>query len=74
MFVQHLFANLYMRSTISLDGAKAFDDIQAIIEKLGDTYGKGLSWEKEQTSKLKLTKCYLKGDYKVEILLFSFIV
>ena len=49
----------------SADGAKAFDDIEAIIEKLGETYGKGLSWEKEQINKLKLAKRYLKGDYKV---------
>ena len=27
----------------SADGAKAFDDIQAIVEKLGGTYGKGHS-------------------------------
>ena len=49
----------------SADGGKAFDDIQAIVEKLGDTYGKGLSWGKEQTNKLKIAKRYLKGDYKV---------
>ena len=52
----------------SADGAKSFDDIQAIIEKLGDTHEKGLSWEKEQTNKLKLAKRYLKGDYKVGIM------
>ena len=49
----------------SADGGKAFDDIQAIVEKFGDTYGKGLSWGKEQTNKLKIAKSYLKGDYKV---------
>ena len=40
----------------SADGGKAFDDIQAIVEKLGDTYGKGLSRGKEQTNKLKIAK------------------
>ena len=54
----------------SADGAKAFDDIQAIIEKLGDAHGKGLSWEKELINKLKLAKRYLKGDYKVGASLF----
>ena len=58
----------------SADGAKAFDDIQAILEKLGGTYGKGLSWEKEQTNKLKLAKRYLKGNYKVDTSLFSLII
>lgn len=46
-------------------GAKAFDDLEEIVEKLGDTYGNGLTWAKETKQKLKLAKRYLKGDYKV---------
>ena len=62
--------SLHELDYFSAGGAKAFDDIQAIIEKLGDTYGKELSWEKEQINKLKLAKLYLKGDYKVGTSLF----
>ncbi|KAK3726559.1 hypothetical protein QZH41_001963 [Actinostola sp. cb2023] len=50
---------------ISAEGAKAFDEIGDVIEKLGDMYGKGHSWTKEQTNELNLAKRYLQGDYKV---------
>ena len=49
----------------SAEGAKAFDDLVAIVDKLGDVYELGLTWSKEKTEKLKLAKRYLKGDYKV---------
>ena len=49
---------------VSAEGAKAFDELAAIIENLGDS-GKGLSWAKSQSEKLKQTKRYLKGDFKV---------
>lgn len=49
----------------SSEGAKAFEDLQVIIEKLGDECGKGLTWAKEQNEKLKKAKRYLKTDYKV---------
>jgi hypothetical protein len=49
----------------SADGAKAFDDLQEVVEKLGDCYQRGMSWSKEMSKKLKLAKRYLKGDYKV---------
>lgn len=52
---------------VSAEGAKAFDELAAVIENLGD-YGKGLSWAKSQCEKLKQTKCYLKGDFKVGLL------
>lgn len=49
----------------SATGAKSIDDLQEIVEKIGDDYGKGISWAKEITQKLKKAKRYLKGDYKV---------
>ena len=49
----------------SAEGAKSFEDLMAAVDKLGDVYGCGLSWAKEQTRKLKVAKRYLKGDYKV---------
>ena len=49
----------------SAEGAKAFDDLIGVVDKLGDEYELGLSWSKEQIRKLKLAKRYLKGDYKV---------
>ena len=49
----------------SSDGAKAFDDIATVVDKLGDHCENGLSWSKDVARKLKLAKRYLKGDYKV---------
>ena len=49
----------------SAEGSKAFDDVVAIVDKLGDIYELGLTWSKEKIGKLKLVKRYLKGDYKV---------
>ena len=47
------------------DGAKAFDDVQEVIEKLGHEYGRGHTWVKDMNIKLKTAKRYLKSDYKV---------
>ena len=52
---------------VSAEGAKAFDELAAVIENLG-VYGKGLSWAKSQYEKLKQTKRYLKGGFKVGLL------
>ena len=52
----------------SITGAKAFDELEVIVEKIGDEHGKGLTWAKETTEKLKQAKRYLKGDYKVRTL------
>lgn len=49
----------------SADGAKAFDELEDVAEKLGDSCGLGLSWSKEKKEELKVAKRYLKGDYKV---------
>lgn len=50
---------------VSAAGAKAFDELEKVVEKLGDDYGKGLTWAKVQKEKLHQAKRYLKGDYKV---------
>lgn len=49
----------------SADGAKSFDDLEDVVQKIGDSGGVGLTWAKEKKEKLKLGKRYLKGDYKV---------
>ena len=49
----------------SAEGAKAFEELQEIVEKLGDECGKGLTWAKKQNEELKKAKRYLKTDYKV---------
>ena len=46
-------------------GAKAFDNLENVVDKLGDCCGKGLTWAKESNEKFKEAKRYLKGDYKV---------
>ena len=56
---------------ISAEGSKAFDDVEDILEKLGDEYGTGHTWAKEQSGKLKVAKRYLKGDYKVSQFIYS---
>ena len=54
---------------VAAEGTKAFDDLQDVVEKLGDIHGKGLTLGKDQNEKLKNAKRYLKTDYKV---LFSY--
>ena len=54
---------------VSAAGAKAFDELEEVIDKLGDNYGKGFAWAKVQKEKLHLAKRYLKGDYKVRLFL-----
>ena len=51
----------------SADGAKSFDDLDDVVQKIGDSGGLGLSWAKENKEKLKVAKRYLKGDYKVKL-------
>ena len=52
---------------VSAESAKAFDPLAYVIDKLGENYGKGLSWAKDQSEKLKMAKRHLKGDFKVGI-------
>ncbi|XP_071947533.1 uncharacterized protein [Antedon mediterranea] len=59
---------------ISANGGKAFDDLENIVDKLGDCYEMGLTWAKQTNQKLKDAKRYLKGDYKVITILFKYLV
>lgn len=52
---------------ISAMGGKAFDDLENTVEKIGDCFGKGLTWARQTDQNLKEAKRYLKGDYKVRI-------
>ena len=52
---------------ISAEGSKAFEEIESVVEKLGDEYGMGHFWTKDRAKILKQAKRYLKGDYKVSI-------
>ena len=58
---------------VSSEGAKAFDDIAEVVDKLGDNYQGGMSWSEELIRKLKLMKRYLKGDFKVSITIARYI-
>ena len=51
----------------SADGAKVYDDLEEIVQKLGDEHGASLTWEKHQSEKLKQSKRYLETDYKVSM-------
>ena len=60
------------RSLLGLDyvsaaGVKTFDELEKVVDKLGDDYGKGFTWAKVQKENLQLAKRYLKGDYKVRV-------
>ena len=50
---------------VAAEGAKAFDDLEDIVERLGDIHGKGLTWAKDQSEKLQNAKTYFKTNYKV---------
>ncbi|CAB4004224.1 Hypothetical predicted protein [Paramuricea clavata] len=52
---------------ISAMGGQAFDDLENVVDMLGDRYGKDLAWAKQTNQKLKDAKRYLKGDYKIHI-------
>ncbi|CAB3981551.1 SURP and G-patch domain-containing 1 [Paramuricea clavata] len=52
---------------ISAMGGQVFDDLENVVDMLGDRYGKGLAWAKQTNQKLKDAKRYLKGDYKIHI-------
>ena len=54
---------------VSATGAKAFDELEKVIDNLGDDYEKGFTWAKVQKEKLQFAKRYLKGDYKVRLFL-----
>jgi len=54
---------------VSAQGAKAFGELELAAEKLGANCGPGLFWAKDKKEKLKVAKRYLKGDFKVTLLL-----
>ena len=56
------------------DAAKAFDDVQEIIQKLGHEYWQGHTWVKYMNSKLKTAKRYFKSDYKIRKIFYLFSV
>ncbi|XP_031565193.1 uncharacterized protein LOC116300455 [Actinia tenebrosa] len=41
--------------------------MEEVVQKLGDEYGKGHPWVKNQINELKIAKRYLKIDYKVHV-------
>ena len=54
---------------VSATGAKAFDELEEVVDNLGDDYEKDFTWAKVQKEKLQLAKRYLKGYYKVRLFL-----
>ena len=59
--------SLQFLSYFSAAGVKAFDELEKVVDKLGDDCGKGFTWAKVQKEKLQLAKRYLKGGYKVRV-------
>ena len=49
------------------DGAKAFDDLVTVVEKMA-SLGKDHEWVHDIKERLKAGKQYLKADYKVSSL------
>ena len=56
---------------IAAEGAKAFDDLCHVVERL-EEYGLSTQVVKEWQTKLKAAKQYLKSDYKVTISALTF--
>ena len=52
-------------------GAKAFEDLEGVVEEIGEKCGKGSLWVKEKKEQLKSAKRYLKGYYKVLVFLVN---
>ena len=48
----------------SAQGVEAFDALEKLVDKLVDC-GKTQQWAREIKQQLRLSKQYLKGDYKV---------
>ena len=49
-------------------GTQAFDDLESVVDKLGEDCGMGLAWVKEKKEQLEERKRYLKNDYKTPLL------
>ena len=49
--------------------AKAFEDLEGVVEEIGEKCGKGCLWVQEKEEQMKSAKRYLKGDYMVLVFL-----
>ena len=49
-------------------GTQAFDDLESVVDKLGEDCGMGLAWVKERKEQLKEGKRYVKSDYHHQFL------
>ena len=49
-------------------GTQAFDDLESVVDKLGEDCGMSSAWVEEKKDQLKEGKRYLKSDYKVPLL------
>ena len=56
---------------LTAQGAKAFEDLEGVVEEIGEKCGKGSLWVKEKKEQLKSAKRYLKGDNKVLVFLVN---
>lgn len=56
---------------VAVQGVKAFEEQELASEKLRDSCGLDLSWAKEKKEQLKVSKRYLKGDFKVILFCYS---
>ena len=45
-------------------GSQAFDDLHDVVTRMGDSF-MGMTWARKQKERLKSSKRYLKGDFKV---------
>ena len=52
----------------TVQGTQAFDDLESVVDKLGEDCGMSSAWVEEKKDQLKEGKRYLKSDYKVALL------
>ena len=50
-----------------VQGIQTFDDLESVVDKLGEDCGTGSPWVKEKKEQLKEGKRYLKSAYKVPL-------
>ena len=56
--------SLHGLDNFSTSGEEAFDALEKLVDKFVDC-GKTQQWARESKQQLRLSKQYLKGDYKV---------
>lgn len=64
--------SLQVLDYVSAAGAKGFDELEEIVDKLCGNYRKGFTWAREQKKKLQEAKRYLKGNYKLRFRKMNF--